>query len=395
MRGSGLIALAMLLAISCTEQSPAANSPSPSSSPTPGTPAATSYGLLISGGALQMITTSGTVAASAKVAVTSRHLCGNGYVAAQQPPVSATTDRVYFRDGNTMIRSLTPEGEVRNITTVPGGGSKLSFFSVSPDNMRIAVVVEDFSLVDRINISLYVEDLVGHAHHKVIYTNSSSRYVVGRTVWPMGWHQGLLVLGVFPTCTAGQERVIPTEWHVASATTAIRVAKIGNPCEPSYWPSPHGVVCIQRGRTPAWTLDWSGKITNRLAICCEDWQSGLSPSGESFFITPRPGLGATPSTRIISLAGGRGASLAERSACLWIDENHLLAPDAVIGFHSSVVRAPTPSASPDPTSTPVPSGTPVATSTPVSTPSPGSDETPSVTKLPAAGWCAGRFPGGL
>jgi hypothetical protein len=261
-------------------------------------------------------------------------------------------------------------------------------------------MVEDFSLADRINLSLYVEDLVGHAHHRVIYTNSSSRYVVGRTLWPMGWHRGLLVLGVFPTCTAGQARVIPTEWHVSNATTAIRVAKIGNPCEPSYWPSPAGVVCIQRGKTPAYTIDWTGKITNRLGICCNDFQSGLSPSGESYFITPRPGLGAAPSTQVVSLAGGRGASLPARSACLWIDESHLLTPDAVIGLDRSVIRPPapqprTPSPSPRPTPTPEPSGTPLPTETPLPTPSPASEVAPSVTVLPAAGWCAGRFPGGL
>lgn len=306
-----------------------------------------------------MITPSGSVAASANMASPSRHLCGGGYVAGLQPPVSATADKVYFRDGDTAIRYLTPDGQVGDATTVPGSGSKLSFFSVSPDDRRIAVMVEDFSLADRINLTLYVEDLVGHGNHKVIYTNSTSRYVTGRTLWPMGWHQGLLVLGVFPSCTAGQSRLIPTEWHVSNPTTAVRVATIGNPCEPSFWPSPAGVVCIQRGITPASTYDWSGKVTNRPAICCEDFQSGLSPSGQTLFVTPRPGLGAPPSTRILGPAGGLDTSVQGHSACLWIDENHLLAADAVIRID------------------PAAAGSPV------------------VTPLAAAGVCAGRFPGGL
>jgi len=401
MRVGGLIAAITLLAISCSGPSPTANTPSPNGSPSPtGAPAVKSYGLLISGGTLQMITPSGTVAASVKVAAPSRHLCGRGAVAPLQPPVSATNDKVFFRDGNTTIRFLTPDGQVANATTVPGSGSKISFFSVSPDNLRIAVLVEDFLPVDKINLTLYVEDLIGHKHHKVIYTNTVPKMVTGRTLWPMGWHRGQLVLGVFPSCTSAPANVVPTEWHVANATTAIRVAKIGNPCEPSYWPSPAGVVCIQRGKTLAYTIAWTGKITNRLRICCDDFQSSLSPSGDSYFITPRPGLGAAPATRVVSLAGGRGASLLARSACLWIDENHLLTPDAVIGLDQSVIRPPTPpppspSPSPRPTSTPVPSGTPLVTSTPVATPSPNSEVTPSVTVLPAAGLCAGRFPGGL
>jgi hypothetical protein len=57
------------------------------------------------------------------------------------------------------------------------------------------------------------------------------------------------------------------------------------------------------------------------------------------------------------------ALVAGHSACLWIDEDHLLAPDAVIGF---------------PSTTP---GQGVVAAT--------------VTALPASGQCAGRFPGGL
>lgn len=395
MRAGGLIAVVTLLAISCNSPSPKviSPSPSPSSSPSPTTsPAASSYGLLMTAQTLQMITPSGAVAATAKVAYPSRHLCGNGYVAGYQPPVSATRDKVFFRDGNTQIRYMTPDGRGGDVTTVPGSGSKLSFFSVSPDDRRIAVLVEDFSLADRINLTLYVEDLVGHTHHKVIYTNSSVRYVTGRTLWPMGWHQGLLVLGVFPTCTVDQVSLIPTEWHVANANTGVRVAKIGNPCEPSYWPSPAGVVCIQRMKTPAYTFDWAAKKTNRLGICCDDNQSGLSPAGKSFFQTPRPGQARPPTTFIITLTIqglGPSAFLQGHAACLWIDETHLLAPDAVIRYDPSATPTPAP------TSTPVPPGTPVPTGTPIPTPSPGSGGLATVIPLPTSGQCAGRFPGGL
>jgi hypothetical protein len=82
------------------------------------------------------------------------------------------------------------------------------------------------------------------------------------------------------------------------------------------------------------------------------------------FLAVGQGIGAPPpSTRIVVLGTGGGSSIQSHSACLWIDEDHLLAPDAVIAFPSSTAT----------------------TATVAST----------VTALPASGQCAGRFPGGL
>ena len=313
-----------------------------------------------------MITPSGTVAASAKVAAPSVQTCGQGTGAVLQPPVSATSDKVFFRDGNTQIKYLTPDGETGDATTVPGGASKVSFFSVSPDDQRIAVLVEDLSPATKINLTLYVEDLIGHTNHSVIYTNSSPKLKSGNTLWPMGWHNGLLVLAVWPPCTFEPAGLMPTEWHVSNATTAVRVATISrNACIPSYWPSPAGVTCVdltvdQGGTGVAYIFDWSGKL--RASVPAQKdlaFQSGLSPSGQNYFLAPGLGIGAPPpSTLIGNVASLKGAVVAGHSACLWIDEGHLLAPDAVISF-------------PSPTQ-------------PV-----------SATPLTASGVCAGRFPGGL
>jgi hypothetical protein len=312
-----------------------------------------------------MITPAGKIAASAKVAAPSVHTCGQGTGAVVQPPVSATSDKVFFRDGNTKIRFLTPGGQTGDVTTVPGGASKVSFFSVSPDDQRIAVVVEDLAPPTTIGISLYVEDLIGHAHHSVIYTSSAPKLKNGNTLWPMGWHAGLLVLAVWPPCTFEASGLVPTEWHVSNATTAVRVATIGNNhCTPSYWPSPAGVACLGFDTHQAAVYDWAGKILSTDPTQADDFQSGLSPSGAAIFYTPGQGIGAPPpSTRIVNLASGgsRHGSVSGHAACLWIDEDHMLAPDAVIGFPSlgqSLVA-------------------------------------PSVTALPASGECAGRFPGGL
>jgi hypothetical protein len=312
-----------------------------------------------------MITPAGTIAAHAKVAAPSVNTCGNNTAAVLQPPVSASDNKVYYRDGNTKIKFLTSDGQTGDVTTVPGGATTVSFFSVSPDDQRIAVLVEDLSLASTIKLSLYVEDLIGHTNHSVIYTNTVPKLKGnGTTLWPMGWHNGLLVLAVVAPCTFEPAGLTPIEWHVANAATAVRVAKIGNPCFPSNWPSPAGVACIDTAKLQAGRYDWSGNLTGGATAQNSEFQSGLSPSGRSIFLTPGAGIGAPPpATRIVVLGSGGGSSATGHNACLWIDEDHLLAPDAVIAFPSSTATS----------------------ATVVST----------VTALPASGECAGRFPGGL
>lgn len=375
MRSVAVLAAISVVALSCGgTASSAGHSPIPSaaagasagpSAAPSGNPAAASYGLLLTAGSLEMITPSGTIAARAAVAAPSVHTCGQGTGAVLQPPVSVTADKVYFRDGNTRVRYLTPDGKTANVTTVPGGASKISFFSVSPDDQRIAVLVEDLSPATNINLSLYVEDLNGGGHHAVIYTSSAPKLKTGNTLWPMGWHDGELVLSVWPPCTFEPAGLVPTAWHVANATTAVRLATIGNnQCIPSSWPSPAGVACLDLGTHQATVYDWTGKITLVAATQANDFQSGLSPSGRSIFYTPGLGIGAPPpSTRIVNLGPGPTATVSGHAACLWIDDDHLLAPDAVIGFPST-------------------------------TPGQG-NVAASVTALPASGECAGRFPGGL
>jgi hypothetical protein len=371
MRSVAALAAIALLTLSCGgntghSPSPAASggaTAGPSASPS-GTPAISTYGLLLSAGTLEMITPAGTVAAHAAVAAPSVHTCGQGTGAVLQPPVSASDDKVYYRDGNTKIKSLTPDGQTADVTTVPGSATKVSFFSVSPDDQRIAVLVEDLSPATTIKLSLYVEDLIGHTNQSVIFTSTVPKFKNATTLWPMGWHNSLLVLAVWAPCTFEPAGLVPLEWHVANAVTGIRVAKIGNPCIPSYWPSPAGLACVDLSGKVANRYDWLAHITGSATAQASEFQSGLSPSGRSIFLTPGLGIGAPPpSTRIVVLGTGGGSSVAGHSACLWIDEEHLLAPDAVITFPSSTAT----------------------TATVAST----------ITALPASGQCAGRFPGGL
>jgi hypothetical protein len=355
LRRIAALATTLLLTISCGQGSSTATAHSPSPA-VPKTPNSTGlsgiYGLLLSSGKLELVSPNGAIASSTAVAPPSVQFCASGMGAVVQPPVSASDHQVYIRDGDTKIRSV-GVSSASDVTTVPGSPTMISFFSVSPDDQRIAVVVEDLSPANTINLRLYVEDLHGGGHHLDIYTTTTPKGKGAYTLWPMGWHLGKLVLALVVACTFEPAGLSPIEWHVSDATTAARQATIGGNCVLSYWPSPAGVACVDQTKLQASTYDWTGNVLNTIAAQADDYQSGLSPSGKGVFLATGSGIGApTPATRVVG--AGVAVSVPGHAACLWIDEGHLLAPDAVIAVPSGVV-----------------------------------------TPLAATGMCAGRFPGGL
>jgi len=344
---------------------------SPSTSPSPATspsqaPISGVYGLILSAGTLQLIKPDASVAATAPVAGPTARYCSTQQDALNgAPPVSASNDQVYFRDGDTKIRKLAPPAGAVDVTTVPGGSNTVSFFSVSPDDQRIAVLVEDLSGATAIGLRLYVEDLVGGGHHADIYSTSTPKGKTGTTLWPMGWHQGALVLAVVPACVFEAVGLQPTEWHLSNAATGARLATIrGANCILSTWPSAAGVGCMDpQGVTTLY--DWAGKVVSVTGPGIQGAGSttSLSPAGQSIFFSTGITLGSTPTTRIVQLGPGPFATLQGHAACGWIDEDHLLAGDAVIQFPAET---------------------------------PGNVQvTATATPLEASGLCAGRFPGGL
>jgi hypothetical protein len=366
MRRAVLVVASTLLAISC--------SPGLTGSPSPTTPPcvpASSYGLMLFTGRLEVVSTCGTVVASALVGAPSVQTLGQGGPGVVlQPPVSATRDKVFFRDGDAVIRYLTPDGRTGDVTTVPAGPKLVSFFSVSPDDLRIAVVVVDLSNVqsadqriaagqisaDSINLRLYVEDLQGGGHHADIYSTTWTNKQGGiNTLWPMGWHSGQLVLALMHAYTF-EAPPPPGEWHVADASTADRLATIGGGnCSLGFWPSPAGAGCADWTKPEASIYDWTGKLTATVPSENFGADPELSPSGRLWSLSNGGGLGdPAPVTRIASVAGGPATVVAGHMACLWIDDSNWLARDAVVAFPSGVVKA-----------------------------------------LPVRGQCAGRFPGGL
>ena len=284
-----------------------------------------------------------------------------------QPPVSASNSQVYFRDG-AKVRLIVPPDSAADVTAVPNSNSVVSFFSVSPDDQRIAVVVVDVTPATTVNTRLYVEDLRGGAHHADIYSAIAAKTSNPSTLWPMGWHGGNLVLAVVHACTFEPVGLSPLEWHVSSPTTAARVATIKstNNCVLSTWPSPAGVACSPVPSGPATMYDWANKTLGVAGpgTAFDGAETSLSPAGKSISFSTGVGIGVTtPATRLVQLGPGPYATLSGYAACLWIDEDHLLAPNAVISFAAET---------------------------------PGNVQvTAGVTALPQSGVCAGRFPGGL
>ena len=80
--------------------------------------------------------------------------------------------------------------------------------------------------------------------------------------------------------------------------------------------------------------DWAGKVLSVTGPGTPDAGSatGLSPGGKSIFFS-KSGVGVpAPATRIVQLGPGPYTTFQGNAACGWIDEDHLLAGDAVIQF---------------------------------------------------------------
>jgi hypothetical protein len=304
-----------------------------------------------------LIKPDGSLAATVDVAPASTQFCSaqhDGLVA--PPPVSASNTEVYFRDGDIKIKKVVLPGSAVDVTTVPAGPNVISFFSVSPDDQQIAVLVVDVASATALTMRLYVEDLKGGGHHVDLYNTQVPKDDRGFTLWPMGWHAGSLALAMVKACSFNPAGISPSEWHVSNATTGTRQTAIrASGCTLSSWPSAAGVACID-GQGVATRYDWAGKGVGVAAPGMQGAgfiQAGLSPAGSNVFFSTGSGAGGSgPATRIVT--AGVPDSAPGHAACLFIDERTLLSPDAVISLGPVAVKP-----------------------------------------LAQSGVCAGRFPGGL
>jgi hypothetical protein len=304
--------------------SPASPSPiassSPSSSPVSSTPppqpVTGAYGVLYGGQAassysVSIVSVDGKVVASADASAPVLVTCGGQAGAPVSAPVSTSNSRAYYMDAAGVVRFLAPDGAAGRATSVPAPTpARRSMFAVSPDDQRIAVIVNDYT-TSGASTRLYVEDLNGGGNHIELFKQTGAR-----TLWPIGWHgTNNLVVAVVPSCTQGGGPFCcgVQELHVVDPATAARRFTLGSAttCPIVGSPSPAGVVCWDGS---------SGKVLN--------WTAGTVRT----ISMPGPELGyLSPSGAMVALVDNNGTTIAGTSAamagvlaCTWIDDTHVL-----------------------------------------------------------------------
>jgi hypothetical protein len=295
---------------------------------------------------VSIVDANGKVVGSAQASSPTAVTCADAAGAEVPLPISTSDDRVYYMDAQGVVRFLTVQGETGRATTVPTGGSRRSTFAVSPDDQRIAVVVNDFT-ASGVTFKIYVEDLNGGTNHLDIYGTTG---VYG--LWPLGWHgPNNLVLAVVKACSQGGGLFCcgPRELHVVDPATALRRFTMGgSTCVIAGPPSPAGAVCENNTFDVATILDWNAV------------QSGGFPIGG-----PTPAY-LSPDGQHVAVVSGSSTAIYRTNttlnlvACGWIDSTHVIAGD----YGQSPARI-------------------------------GNIVTGATIAVSAKGTCAGRLPGGL
>ena len=237
--------------------------------------------------------------------------CANAAAAVVPTPVSTSDTRVYFMDAQGIVRFLAPNGDTGRATTVPIGAAQRSMFAVSPDDQRIAVVVDDFTSSGA-TTRLYVEDLNGGGNHVDVFSESGAY-----TLWPTGWHgTNNLVVAKVPACTqgGGPFSAGPQEFHVVDPRTALRRFTVGGPtCVIAGPPSPAGAVCEDTAAlAQANVVSWTGTTSRSLTIAGPTL-AYLSPNGSQVALVGSAGTVIQESSR----------QFAGMQACGWIDDTHV------------------------------------------------------------------------
>jgi hypothetical protein len=256
----------------------------------------------------------GQVAASASASTPPLPSCASAAAALVSPPLSMSNSRVYFMDGQGVVRYLGPSGDTGRATTVPAPStSKRAMFAVSPDDQRIAVVVDDFTSSGAAT-RLYVEDLNGGGNHVDLFSETGAF-----TIWPVGWHgTNNLVLAKVASCTQGGGPFCcgPLELHVVDPATAERRFTLGGSgCVVAGPPSPAGIVCEDAaGFTSAKEINWTGGTFDTFPIQSAA-PSFLAPDGV------HAALVVNGQTRMVPVT----IRYMDMQACGWIDGRHLIA----------------------------------------------------------------------
>ena len=298
-----------------TPQASASPASSPAVSPAPltGTFAVLATAPSADAYTVSIVSSDGKIVGSAQPSSPTAVTCGDAAAAVLPPPISTSDDRAYYMDAQGVVRFLTTQGETGRATTVPTGGGRRSMFSVSPDDQRIAVIVNDYT-ASGVSIKLYVEDLNGGTNRTDTYTQSGAY-----GLWPVGWHgSSNLILAKVPACATGGGPFAstPQEFHVVDSGTFVRRFTVGGPtCVIAGSPSPAGAVCESTASLGATVLNWTGSAVRTFPIGSPPPRAYLSPSGSHVALVTSNG----------TLIEDTRKDFAALATCAWIDDTHVLA----------------------------------------------------------------------
>lgn len=264
------------------------------------------------------------------------------------PLISASSSRVYYRNGNTDIDAMQSTGATAVARQLPEGSAAEIAFSVSADDQRIAILaLKEQSDPTKDSGHGYVEDLSGGANVVDLFTNTST----DAFRWPVGWHGQSVVDAVGqcggyyygPQAGAGARGC---SYHVIDATSGARRATV---CEsppntspgadyynPSGNPTDAGTACQETQgnfNTPAgqtqtdMAVDWSGAehdfASQTQTMCCNNnlpTACTLAPDGSQMAC-----LATSNQSVVLLQAGGKTQNLGRRYTILgWIDGTHLV-----------------------------------------------------------------------
>jgi hypothetical protein len=255
--------------------------------------------------------------------------------------LSTSNTTVYYLDGDSDVHFLRPDKSTGLATHIALRAHQAAAFSVSPDDLRIAVSVLDYTRYP-VSTRLYIEDLHGGTNHVQLFYSSNV------IEWPVGWHAGRLVLALgidFPPQNAGDWFAQASGYHVVNAQTGVRLLSLCTGTDTYVPVSSGGAVCIDP-QTSSFA-SWDGH-TRKLPLAPKpDATSGdcsligpVSPTGviaTNATSVPQGGCGGSSGIFLVAPDGGIGARAVASNASPagWIDATHLIVDASAYTNNSS------------------------------------------------------------
>ena len=242
------------------------------------------------------------------------------------PLVTSSDTRAYFLDGDSDVGYLTPDGRTGTAVHLPVGPRLRYAVAVSPDDSRIAVTAFDYrgsSIYGNpgVTMNLFVQDLAGG--HRVDLFSSSSV-----TEWPIGWHNGHLVIAVGPAgivqYTADNPYFAVEGYHLANANTGVRIATVGTGDECTRGPVVRaGAACWLNAFTVLGYRSWDG-VAHPFAPVVGFNPGGLSPNGSQ--VAGSGGATGGAANWHLALISGSGVNVLNVNGVAqgWLDDEHLV-----------------------------------------------------------------------